>query len=549
MRLPQLAILLLLLASPVYAKKADDLRAYADLLRAQTDYQRMLIQARLADAEIQLKQAQAELAHAKAEQIRLQTEILRHEYARLVAEENIVSQRILDIELKANLVRPLRLGRIDQGVLIGLDYFLRVIVPVGVVKDVMWKKVDPLPVENFVAGETGEPVKPFPGGNLGRLYSFLKSSGCSLAEWSQGHLVMIEMLEAFTKAADDRIEQYHKYMEEIRLGTAKLWQLPKEIHEPLPSEPAGPHGPKPPAAVRRVSAQDDPFGPTFAATYEEIVATFSGLVEKSAGALTKTSLLRTPGDRELGLYTLGNARAGKRTLLLCNHHGDEQWVAQLCVDFTKYLVAVRDTDPLVKEVLQKSAIDILPLGNPDGFATRHRFNARNVDINRNFPFMWGYKEPGTVNFNPGPSAMSEPETKALHDYQIAHAGEWVVILNYHLSLPDSGEENYILLPWAYTKKKLLTAAEMARYRAFLPDESEAPSFKVDTVPNVFYPCSGTHTDWSWHELGAPALTMELGHGYELPSRVEYLEKHLKGENLPVFRRFLEGVRSTLRAGH
>jgi hypothetical protein len=294
-----------------------------------------------------------------------------------------------------------------------------------------------------------------------------------------------------------------------------------------------------------VAQADDIFGPSFAETYEEIADTFAQLAHQSGGLMTKRVLITTPGGRELALYTLGNARAGKRTLLLCNHHGDEQWVAQLCVDFVKYVVAKRDEDPLIKEVLAKSALDVLPLGNPDGFSTGSRFNAHHVDLNRNFPFKWGYKEAGTVNPNPGPAAMSEPETRALHDYQLEHTGEWVVILNYHLRYPESDGTNYILIPWAYTKKKALGAEELALYERFLPGMGEAATFKVDTVPNVFYPCSGTHTDWSWNEFHAPALTMELGHGYDLPSRETYLETFLKRENLPVFLRFLQGVRESL----
>jgi hypothetical protein len=97
------------------------------------------------------------------------------------------------------------------------------------------------------------------------------------------------------------------------------------------------------------------------------------------------------------------------------------------------------------------------------------------------------------------------------------------------------------LPWAYTRKKELTPAEKDHYWKYLPNKVEAPTFTVDTIPNIFYPCSGTHTDWAWNEFGAPAMTMELGHGYQLPTRSVYLEKFLKEENLPVFLRFLRGV--------
>ena len=290
----------------------------------------------------------------------------------------------------------------------------------------------------------------------------------------------------------------------------------------------------------------DPFGPSFAATYEEIIRTFSNLMVQYPGAIRKRVLIQTPEKRELAIYSLGNEKARRRTLLLCNHHGDEQWVAQLCLDFVKFILWSKEDDLLVTEILRDSVVDVLPLGNPDGFAKKDRFNSRHVDINRNFPFMWGYLEPGTVNPNPGPFAMSEPETKALHDYQKEYDGQWIVVLNYHLRYPNSDGQNYILTPWAYTRKKTLTEAEMEHYSVFLPSKTEAPTFKVDTVPNVFYPCSGVHTDWSYNAFGAPALTMELGHGYDLPSRDLYLRKHLKGENLPVFLRFLKGVRETLK---
>ena len=290
-------------------------------------------------------------------------------------------------------------------------------------------------------------------------------------------------------------------------------------------------------------ALEDPFGPQFLKRVEEIHGYFDSLPARHSDLVHKTKLMKTTNGYDLSIFTLGKVDAKRRVLLLCNHHGDEQWVAQLCVDFTKYLLFSYPNSPWLKEWFSDTALDILPIGNPDGFAKGSRYTAKGNDINRNFPFMWNYVEEGTVNTRPGPHALSEGEATALHDYQLKHDGEWILILNYHLSYPDSGPENYILLPWAYTRKKELSAAEMDQYWKFLPNKAEAPTFSVDTIPNVFYPCSGTHTDWSWERFRAPAMTMELGHGYTLPTRSVYLEKFLKEENLPVFLRFLRGVKS------
>lgn len=55
---------------------------------------------------------------------------------------------------------------------------------------------------------------------------------------------------------------------------------------------------------------------------------------------------------------------------------------------------------------------LVPVLNPDGLAKKSRRNARDVDINRNYPGTWRRPRRGEV-FKPGSGPASEPETQGM----------------------------------------------------------------------------------------------------------------------------------------
>ena len=105
-------------------------------------------------------------------------------------------------------------------------------------------------------------------------------------------------------------------------------------------------------------------------------------------------------DQPLLVHRRGVAGA-PRALIVGTIHGDEPAGLQV----TEILRTMNLDQPIDLWI-----VDNL---NPDGFAVSTRQNANKVDLNRNFPRRW---EPvGTVGFwqYSGPSAASEPETRAM----------------------------------------------------------------------------------------------------------------------------------------
>jgi len=63
-------------------------------------------------------------------------------------------------------------------------------------------------------------------------------------------------------------------------------------------------------------------------------------------------------------------------------------------------------------LLGRTDIPVLPCANPDGAFLRQRWNARNVDLNRNLPSHDWQPTPRNPRYPPGPEPASEPETQA-----------------------------------------------------------------------------------------------------------------------------------------
>tara|TARA_R110002072_G_scaffold64203_9_gene160015 strand:+ start:60180 stop:60851 length:672 start_codon:yes stop_codon:yes gene_type:complete len=169
-------------------------------------------------------------------------------------------------------------------------------------------------------------------------------------------------------------------------------------------------------------------------------------------------------------------KANEWTYLMAGTHGDEVegvYVLQKLFEWLKE-----------KEDLKKNFI-VIPILNVDGYRAGTRINAHGVDLNRNYACdSWDptAKEP---KYNPGPSALSEPENvfldklfKKFPPKLILSFHSWKPILNFNGDCEE-------------------VANFLARYNNY-------PILKED----IGYPTPGSLGEYGPQKYNSPVLTFE-----------------------------------------
>jgi N-acetylmuramoyl-L-alanine amidase len=105
--------------------------------------------------------------------------------------------------------------------------------------------------------------------------------------------------------------------------------------------------------------------------------------------------------RPIEAQRIGSADAPVKLLVVGDIHGNER-AGEAVIARLRHMRPPRGT-----------AIWLIREANPDGAAANRRWNARGVDLNRNFPYRW---QPQDGVYESGPGPGSEPETQALESF-------------------------------------------------------------------------------------------------------------------------------------
>lgn len=195
------------------------------------------------------------------------------------------------------------------------------------------------------------------------------------------------------------------------------------------------------------------------------------------------------------------------TLLIGGTHGDERATVPILENFIRSrLQAGLVAGPTV----------VIPLLNPDGYARAIRYNARGVDINRNFPHNWSAdsEEPS------GQGPLSEPEARILHDFILSLRPAKIVSLHWALAEIDADGPHS-------------AALARAMWHSLGPEAKAPYRLRVDEAP-IQAGTPGSLGQWCGHGLRYPLtgnrpmmVTLELPfHPYAHPRPEILPEDHL-----------------------
>jgi hypothetical protein len=266
-------------------------------------------------------------------------------------------------------------------------------------------------------------------------------------------------------------------------------------------------------------------------TYAEIAAGFDSLQALHPTLARKLDLGNTEQGRDILALEIsdnvGTAEGEPQVLIEGCHHAREVISVEMPYLLAEYLLENYGADSLVTALVDSREIWIVPLVNPDGHQyvvdtdPMWRKNRRDngdgsygVDLNRNYPFAWGYDDVGSSPFPAdltyrGPSAGSEPEVQALMSLMTSRS--FAFALSFH------SYGRMYLYPWGYVRLQTEDDDLFATVGESLAAGNGYASGNGYT--GLIYTTNGGSDDWAYGDSTKPvcySLTAEVGDQFDTP---------------------------------
>ena len=236
-------------------------------------------------------------------------------------------------------------------------------------------------------------------------------------------------------------------------------------------------------------------------TYDNVVGHLFELASNSPIAEV-VSIGTSVQGRALWVVRITGPGAGKPGVLYHGaQHGGEYVGTSTILRLAEYLLGNYGVQPEATALVDSVELYLLPVMNPDGYVTFDRYNAHDVDLNRNWD-----GPTGTTGDSGGPWPFCEPETAAIRDFLTEHQNVKV-----HVDL--HGFAQVIMWPWGHTAGKCLDHATFTRLGIAMQERISSAggaTFGIGPIYTVAYPIVGGSIDYSyaWNRLWSFVFELE-----------------------------------------
>jgi carboxypeptidase T len=254
--------------------------------------------------------------------------------------------------------------------------------------------------------------------------------------------------------------------------------------------------------------------------YGEVVSEMKSLAASGPGFVSAFSIGQSVKGRAIPGLKIGypSGRPKAAAAFFGTHHAREHLSTEVPLLLARWLVE-NAKEPRVKKLLETRDVYIVPLVNPDGaeFDVEtgnykwHRKNlAKNadgstgVDLNRNYDFRFGGEgasdSPGSDTYH-GPSAFSEPESRAVRDFVNA-LPNLKMMVSYHTF------SELILYPWGGVDEPIPDTRALNAFKAMAGKMAQQTGYTPQQSSDL-YVATGDTCDWAWGSKGVFCFTFEL----------------------------------------
>ncbi|MCX5791393.1 MAG: M14 family metallopeptidase [Elusimicrobia bacterium] len=266
--------------------------------------------------------------------------------------------------------------------------------------------------------------------------------------------------------------------------------------------------------------------------YAETTSLLKDMASKNPDIASVFSIGKTTEGRDIWCLRINSSAKGAAVksekpgaFFLGNVHAREHLADEVPLLFAAWLMDHRK-DADIKKYIDTLDIYIVPMGNPDGVEydiktgkyQSHRKNTRinpdksvGVDLNRNFDSWWcqqGASHSAWADTYCGPSAFSEPESKALKAFMEARKN-----LKTHISYHSYASE--ILYPWGGSDEDVPDQKDKAAFIKLAGEMGKLTGY-APIKSSEMYIATGDSCDWAYAEGKILAFTFELEGGSFYP---------------------------------